>query len=831
VIRRLSRAQHVGLSGIAVPDSSYDESLAGLEWVASVFEKERRIPVLRHAQSSSSSSSSSSTGEFVALVCGPWSLDMAQVAAQCELLRQVVPLKSTVHFDYAGFGLARTVPLSERRCVDDAVSVYRWLLESVGVAPNRLLVIGVEVGACVALELAYLGTKPPSEQRKLLGVALPSPLCAALVLQAPAIAPPLGLAAALLRPSGGNEAFAAQRKHYAFVSVPSLVVVGKKARALVPSDPAVVVDPPHVVAAAKQLKFLWRLLEIDDTDSDLFEDDDYLGAVRSLVGVMLGSMEASDRALETAFVNRPTQFQSPEEVIRAWLKELGLQEHATLFVANGYDSLPIIRTMTAEELAGIGIVDETQQALILSSLAVDDGDSHSSTNLPRVGSASQVSSRSVSPGTSPSDARTGGQRERAAALLSSAPIELGAAASAASLGSSAYDSSVLSAHDGVAIGAPLWLETPACAVCQTPFSMLRRKHHCRACGASVCFNCAKGTLRLISADVLAAASIVSPRQRYSLSLDADQFDDVASSSAGDVTPLTSPRGTPIGASISSSNSKKMMVRTRKRRTTSIMPAQSAPTSPQGSFRELSAGGGAGGGGGSGGGGGGSGSDTRSSRNRGNTLLAGHSALSLSYKALALGEKRCRACDRCASARAQIQSLTPAQQSTLRALSLAWSVGKGLTLKAGLSALFVEERARFPCTVTSYAGGAVFLVEIADITRSDTRRIVIYADQICGLKRGAQLFPSASVPDDAKAAMCFSIVCDSTTYHFQPSAPVDAWIDAFDVIVRHLQHTQEPPAPPVEEPDDEEEDDEEEEDEADSSFESGSDEDDEPRTKK
>jgi hypothetical protein len=101
--------------------------------------------------------------------------------------------------------------------------------------PQRFLIIGVEVGACVALELAYLATRPAADQRKLLGFTLPSPLCAALVLQAPAIAPALGLAAALLRTSALSEPFAAHRKHLAYISVPALVAVGKKQRAPYPS--------------------------------------------------------------------------------------------------------------------------------------------------------------------------------------------------------------------------------------------------------------------------------------------------------------------------------------------------------------------------------------------------------------------------------------------------------------------------------------------------------------------------------------------------------------------------------------------------------------------
>ena len=78
-----------------------------------------------------------------------------------------------------------------------------------------------------------------------------------------------------------------------------------------------------------------------------------------------------DRAspLVAALARRPSRFQSPTERIERWLKALGLESHAVSFVANGYDSMEVIRTMTADELESIGIANEADRIVILDNIA------------------------------------------------------------------------------------------------------------------------------------------------------------------------------------------------------------------------------------------------------------------------------------------------------------------------------------------------------------------------------------------------------------------------------------------------------------------------------
>lgn len=86
--------------------------------------------------------------------------------------------------------------------------------------------VGIDVGACVVLQLAQLASKSAAVRLKALGFDAPTPLAAALVLESPAIAPASGLAATMLHLTAPPEPFAHVRREFRDVHLPTLVAVG-----------------------------------------------------------------------------------------------------------------------------------------------------------------------------------------------------------------------------------------------------------------------------------------------------------------------------------------------------------------------------------------------------------------------------------------------------------------------------------------------------------------------------------------------------------------------------------------------------------------------------
>ncbi|KAI5955620.1 VPS27 [Candida jiufengensis] len=49
---------------------------------------------------------------------------------------------------------------------------------------------------------------------------------------------------------------------------------------------------------------------------------------------------------------------------------------------------------------------------------------------------------------------------------------------------------------------PDWIDSDSCMICYTPFSMLNRKHHCRACGGVYCQNHSSNNIQLVNLGIM-----------------------------------------------------------------------------------------------------------------------------------------------------------------------------------------------------------------------------------------------------------------------------------------------------------------------------------------
>ncbi|OCL11716.1 alpha/beta-hydrolase [Glonium stellatum] len=67
-------------------------------------------------------------------------------------------------FDYRGFGYSTGTP-SEQGCINDAISVIKWALEEVNIAPERILLLAQSLGTAVASAAAhyFINLEPPVE--------------------------------------------------------------------------------------------------------------------------------------------------------------------------------------------------------------------------------------------------------------------------------------------------------------------------------------------------------------------------------------------------------------------------------------------------------------------------------------------------------------------------------------------------------------------------------------------------------------------------------------------------------------------------------------------
>jgi fermentation-respiration switch protein FrsA (DUF1100 family) len=168
-------------------------------------------------------------------------------------------------FDYRGYGGNPGQP-SEEGLSRDARAAYRFLTESVGVAPDRLLYFGESLGAAVVAELAR--ERPPA------GLVLRSPftdLAAVGRVHYPFV--PVGV---LLRDRYPVI------EHIRDVSVPTIIVYGTRDS---------IVPPEQSRAVAKAAGGPTTVIEIDGADHNdmaLLSGDELVGAVAGLAERIAG---------------------------------------------------------------------------------------------------------------------------------------------------------------------------------------------------------------------------------------------------------------------------------------------------------------------------------------------------------------------------------------------------------------------------------------------------------------------------------------------------------------------------------------------------------------
>eukprot|EP01094_Clydonella_sp_ATCC50884_P016703 TRINITY_DN2785_c0_g1_i1.p1 TRINITY_DN2785_c0_g1~~TRINITY_DN2785_c0_g1_i1.p1 ORF type:complete len:1023 (-),score=383.18 TRINITY_DN2785_c0_g1_i1:159-3227(-) len=352
-------------------DETYTEgSLEGIFWVSSQY---NHVPAVHMKWRGRNDK----TAYFTLLYCGGNSEDLGRVQAWMKTLKDTLHV-DIVCFDYTGYGV-HLGEASEKKCYDDVMTVYKHMTTEMGIASDRIIVVGKDLGSAVAIRLAHELSSSPSSNvsmaeriaRRGMSVLSFPAIVGSTTTQAPEKeVPEVPLAGiVLLSPflsllsliEGRANKQAASRaygdifssdKKIGSVGCPAYVVHGAL------DD---VIPSKHGRRVAAKLPNLWKFLELEDAGHyNLEYADDFLDDFIDFVEYLGRRGQGYEEQVTQPKLEKPSFYVDTTKEVTEFFAALGLEHLSATVLQNGFTDMMAVSTLQEIDLRGMGFEDQAE---------------------------------------------------------------------------------------------------------------------------------------------------------------------------------------------------------------------------------------------------------------------------------------------------------------------------------------------------------------------------------------------------------------------------------------------------------------------------------------
>jgi len=94
-------------------------------------------------------------------------------------------------------------------------------------------------------------------------------------------------------------------------------------------------------------------------------DDDFLESVVKFLNQITPNPVTE---ISSSLTEKPDRYKNPVDILKEWLRPLGLESRTSKFIMSGYTDMFSLLTLDQETLSSIGILDASARSIILNDL-------------------------------------------------------------------------------------------------------------------------------------------------------------------------------------------------------------------------------------------------------------------------------------------------------------------------------------------------------------------------------------------------------------------------------------------------------------------------------